>query len=86
MHRTVAGIAPLEPGYGKVLLAPRPGGDLTWAAASLETRHGLVSIRWERSADELVVETTLPAGVTGVLSLPDGSSRDLGPGTTVVGG
>ena len=46
MHRTVAGIAPLEPGYGKVLLAPRPGGDLTWAAASLETRHGLVAIRW----------------------------------------
>jgi alpha-L-rhamnosidase len=84
MHRTVAGIAPLEPGYGKVLLAPRPGGDLTWAAASLETRHGLVAIRWERSADELVVETTLPEAVTGVLSLPDGSLRDLGPGTTVV--
>ena len=50
MHRTVAGIAPLEPGYGKVLLAPRPGGDLTWAAASLETRHGLVAIRWARYA------------------------------------
>jgi alpha-L-rhamnosidase len=84
MHRTVAGIAPLEPGYGKVLFAPRPGGDLTWAASSLETRHGPVAIRWERSDDGVLsVETTLPDGLTGVLSLPDGSSVEVGSGTTV---
>ena len=47
MHRTVAGLAPLAPGYAAVRFAPRPGGGLTWAAASLETRHGLVAIRWE---------------------------------------
>ena len=82
MHRTVAGIAPLEPGYGKVLLAPRPGGDLTWAAASLETRHGLVAIRWSLADGVLTVETTLPPGVTGVLSLPDGSEREVEPGST----
>ena len=27
MHRTIGGIAPLEPGYERVLIAPRPGGD-----------------------------------------------------------
>jgi alpha-L-rhamnosidase len=83
MHRTVAGIAPLEPGYGKVLLAPRPGGDLTWAAASLETRHGQVAIRWSLAEGVLTVESTLPDGVTGVLSLPDGSTRELAPGRQV---
>ena len=31
MHRTIGGIAPAEPGYAKVLVAPRPGGGLTWA-------------------------------------------------------
>jgi alpha-L-rhamnosidase len=82
MHRTVAGIAPLEPGYGRVLLAPRPGGDLTWAAASLETRHGLVAIRWSLDEGRLTVETTLPPGVTGVLSLPDGTEQEIGPGST----
>jgi alpha-L-rhamnosidase len=86
MHRTVAGIAPLEPGYGRVLLAPRPGGDLTWAAASLETRHGLVAIRWALAEGVLTVESTLPSGVTGVLSLPNGSSRELSPGQTSVTG
>ena len=28
MHRTIGGIAPLEPGYSKVLIAPQPGGDI----------------------------------------------------------
>ena len=86
MHRTVAGIAPLEPGYGKVLLAPRPGGDLTWAAASLETRHGLVAIRWSLDDGALSVETTLPQGVTGVLSLPEGRAVEVGPGKTAYAG
>ena len=80
MHRTVAGIAPAAPGYAAVRFAPRPGGDLTWAAASLETRHGLVAIHWELTPDGLKVETTLPRGVTGVLSLPDGRELEVGPG------
>ena len=59
----------------------RPGGDLTWAAASLETRHGLVAIRWSLADGVLSVATTLPPGVTGVLSLPDGVEHEVGPGT-----
>ena len=86
MHRTIAGIAPLEPGYDRVLFAPRPGGGLTWASAALETRHGLVAIHWEQTPDGLRVETTLPDGVTGMLSLPDGTEREVGPGTTTHSG
>ena len=80
MHRTVAGIAPAAPGYAAVHFAPRPGGDLTWATAALETRHGRVAIHWEQSPAGLKVETTLPDGVTGVLSLPDGRELEVGPG------
>ena len=86
MHRTVAGIAPLSPGYASVLFAPRPGGDLTWAAASLETRHGLVAIRWSLTDEVLTVETTLPPGVTGVLSLPSGRTLHLDSGSLVTTG
>jgi alpha-L-rhamnosidase len=80
MHRTVAGIAPAAPGYAAVHFAPRPGGDLTWATAALETRHGRVAIHWEQTPGGLKVETTLPDGVTGVLSLPDGRELEVGPG------
>ena len=53
MHRSVGGLAPLEPGYRRILVAPQPGGGLTWAAASLVTPQGprgsAVGSRWLRS-------------------------------------
>ena len=45
LHRTVAGLAPAEPGYRTVRVAPRPGGGMTWAKASLTTAHGEIARR-----------------------------------------
>ncbi|BCY10531.1 alpha-L-rhamnosidase [Actinoplanes sp. L3-i22] len=70
MHRTVGGIAPLEPGYARVLVAPRPGGGLTWCRSALDTRHGRIEVDWEIVDGVLQVDARLPEGVTGVLSLP----------------
>ena len=70
MHRTIGGIAPLEPGYGRVRLAPRPGGGIAWASTSLETPHGLVTSRWRLDDGSLTLDADLPEGVTGVVSLP----------------
>ncbi len=70
MHRNIGGIAPLEPGYRRVRIAPRPGGGLTWASTSLETVHGLVSSRWRIDDDVLTLDVVLPDGVTAVVSLP----------------
>jgi alpha-L-rhamnosidase len=82
MHRTIGGLAPLEPGYDRVLVAPAPGGDLTWANTSLETRHGVVEVRWRRDDDgRVTVETSLPEGVTGVLRLQGRPDTDLPSGT-----
>ena len=81
LHRTVAGLAPLEPGYAKVLVAPQPGGGLTWARTSLRTPHGKVSVSWSVDEDgELRLEATLPDGVTGLVRLPDGTEREIGSG------
>ena len=35
MHRVIGGVAPAEPGYRTVRVAPRPGGGITWASTSL---------------------------------------------------
>ena len=40
LHRVVAGLAPAEPGYRKMLIRPRPGGGLTDAEATLRTPYG----------------------------------------------
>ena len=80
IHRTIGGIAPLEPGYAKVLIAPQPGGGLTWATASLKTAHGLVEVRWRDTGPELTVEAAIPAGVSGVIRLPGEPDRELASG------
>ena len=97
MHRTIGGIAPLEPGYGRVRLAPRPGGGIEWASTSLETPHGLVTSRWRLDEGILTLDVGVPEGVTGVVSLPGEPdvevvapgrvvrSRPAGPGATLGG-
>ncbi|WP_311243594.1 family 78 glycoside hydrolase catalytic domain [Microbacterium sp. WCS2018Hpa-23] len=81
MHRSVAGIAPLEPGYRRILFAPQPGGGLTWAEASLDTRHGRASVRWDIEGSELRVEISVPDGTDAVLRIPGLEDESVGAGT-----
>ncbi|QGN57428.1 alpha-L-rhamnosidase [Nostocoides sp. HKS02] len=81
MHRTIGGIAPAAPGYAQVRIAPKPGGGLTWAKASLETRQGVVATDWtldEQGRFALRVE--VPEGVEARVELPDGTQHSLGGG------
>jgi alpha-L-rhamnosidase len=81
MHRTIGGLAPLEPGYAAVRVAPRPGGGLTWARAALDTRRGRVEVSWQVDDGRLTVETTVPEGVRAVLSLEGHDDVELPAGT-----
>ena len=85
MHRTVGGLAPAEPGYARVRVAPRPGGGLTWARTSLVTPHGEVVVAWEVEEDGLRCEVTLPEGVSADVELPGSPAQTLTtPGTTTL--
>jgi alpha-L-rhamnosidase len=82
LHRVVGGIAPAEPGYRTVRVAPRPGGDLTWADTTLETPHGRVAVAWRRSPDgQLDVDVTVPDGVTAEIDLPGADPHSVGAGS-----
>jgi alpha-L-rhamnosidase len=63
-----------------VLIAPQPGGGLTWATASLDTAHGLVEVRWRETGQDFTIEAALPDGVSGVIRLPGEPDRELEPG------
>ena len=87
MHRVIGGIAPLEPGYSRVLIAPQPGGGITWAKASLRTRHGLVATSWSlEHAEKLRLEVNVPEGVTAVVRVPGEPERELTAGQHNLGG
>jgi alpha-L-rhamnosidase len=82
LHRTVGGLAPLEAGYRRFRVAPRPGGGLTWAETTLDTPHGPIRVAWTAESDALVsVDVTVPQGCEADVDLGDGRSRVLGAGS-----
>lgn len=80
LHRVVAGLAPAEPGYRRIRIAPRPGGGLTSAAARHLTPYGTAEVGWELDGEELTVRFTIPAGTTAEVDLPGRETFTAGPG------
>jgi alpha-L-rhamnosidase len=86
MMRSVAGIDldEAQPGGGRILFRPRPGGSLTHASASLRTPHGTAAIEWRRDGSRTQATLTVPESATGRFSPPPGSGLEavdaLGPG------
>jgi len=83
MHRTVAGLAPVAPGYRAVAVAPRPGGGLTWATAVHDSPYGRHEVRWERRGDRLEVSVAVPPSTSAVVTLPEPGwvARTVGAGS-----
>jgi alpha-L-rhamnosidase len=83
MHRSLAGLAPAEPGYRKLMVRPRPGGGLDWAQVHHETPYGHASVRWDLAGRAFTLKLTVPAGCTATVVLPDaeGSTYSVGSGT-----
>ncbi|HEY7174450.1 MAG TPA: family 78 glycoside hydrolase catalytic domain [Micromonosporaceae bacterium] len=84
MHRNIGGIAPLDPGYDRVLVAPQPGGGLSWARTSLQTRYGRVAVDWRQNDAAFHLSVEIPTGVTAVVRLPGAEDMELGAGQHTV--
>ena len=82
---TVAGIDldPEVPGYRHSVLAPRPGGGLSHAKASLRTAYGLLSSDWRIEGGRFLWTVDVPANAGARAVLPPeagGRTRELAPG------
>ncbi|MEV5750330.1 family 78 glycoside hydrolase catalytic domain [Actinoallomurus sp. NPDC052308] len=82
LHRVVAGLAPDEPGYRRLLVHPRPGGGLTHASATLDTPYGRAEAGWRLlpATRELQVEVLVPPNATARVILPAGETTDVTAG------
>jgi alpha-L-rhamnosidase len=83
LHRTVGGLTATEPGYRAMRIAPRPGGDLTYARLRLDTPHGPVRVCWDVDGLHRRVEVTIPDGTQADVILPDHPQElrpQVGPG------
>jgi alpha-L-rhamnosidase len=82
LHRYVAGIQLLDdgPAYRRFRVAPRPGGDLTWASAALESPYGRIESSWSTGATGTTFTVLVPPNTEAEVVLPDGRSAVAGPG------
>ena len=71
MYRTIGGIDvdPAAPGYEHSLIAPRPGGGLTSARASVVTRYGLLASAWTLDGGTFTLDVTVPPNTSSAVTL-----------------
>ncbi|MFK4762503.1 family 78 glycoside hydrolase catalytic domain [Microbacterium sp. ZW T5_45] len=81
LHRSVAGLAPAEPGYSRLSIQPHPLDGFDFAEAAHRTPYGEARVRWDRTADGIVVEAVVPANTEADVVLPDGTRHTVGSGT-----
>jgi alpha-L-rhamnosidase len=70
MYRYLAGLQPLEPGYRRTRLQPRPGAGLTFARATHESLYGLHVCAWRLEDGQLSVEAEVPPNTSAEVILP----------------
>ena len=73
MYRTIGGLSfdAGEPGGKRVRIAPRPGGGLTRARASLETGYGSLVSSWLLDGQRFALDVTVPPNTVADVTLPD---------------
>ncbi|WP_433524708.1 family 78 glycoside hydrolase catalytic domain [Nocardia pseudovaccinii] len=75
LGRYAAGIRPLEPGYRRILIHPRPGTGLDWVDGRYRSVRGEITVRWERRDTDLLVAVRIPPNTTASVVL-DGARLD----------
>ena len=80
MAENIAGIRSDGVGYNKILIAPQPGGKLTWARTGYTSIHGRIETDWKRDAGQFHLTVTIPANTTATVHLPaiDGPITESG--------
>ncbi|KAF5018740.1 hypothetical protein F66182_9275 [Fusarium sp. NRRL 66182] len=81
MHQVIGGIAPLEPGYKTISIAPIPGGDLTYATAKLNSHYGTIWTHWTRNEAGFHLRVRIPPNTRAEITLPgDDEVKSVGSG------
>ena len=88
MYSVVAGIEIDEkaPGYKHIVIAPLPGGGLSYAKAAFESVYGRVESGWKIEGGQLTLTVEVPANTTATVHVPGAKLEDLKEsGKTIAG-
>lgn len=79
LFKTMCGIR--VAGENHFVIAPKPGGSFTHAAASYNSVYGTVESKWERKIGKTLYTVTIPANCTAEVRLPGQESKTVSSGT-----
>ncbi len=80
IYETVGGIRPdpSVPGFRRIVIKPRPAGDLRWARATYDSPHGTIESRWRLGQDGAFnLHVTVPPNTTALVYLPFSPDEDV---------
>jgi alpha-L-rhamnosidase len=83
LYRYVAGIDLGTPGYGRIVIRPRPGGGLRHARGDYDSVRGRISSSWKIEDDRFVLEVLVPPNTTATVHVP--STEGVSEGGKPVG-
>jgi hypothetical protein len=66
-----------SPGFRRFIIDPHPVGDLTWARASYDSIHGLISSDWKKSAGAFTLRVTIPPNTSATVYIPAARAADV---------
>lgn len=77
LFKTMCGIR--IDGENHFVIAPKPGGSLTYAKAVYHSIYGTVECGWEKTEDGYQFKICIPANTTASVQLPNGEQYELDP-------
>jgi alpha-L-rhamnosidase len=80
MYAVIGGIEPAAPGFQRIRIHPRPGGDLTWAKAELDSPYGRIATDWKRRGERWTLRASIPPNTRAEIELPNGQRQEVGAG------
>jgi alpha-L-rhamnosidase len=83
LYRYVAGIDLGSPGYGHIVIRPRPGGGLTYARGEYDAVRGRISSSWKIEDGRFSLEVLIPPNTTATVHVP--STEGVSEGGRPVG-
>jgi alpha-L-rhamnosidase len=72
MWRNIAGLNPDEaqPGWKHFIVAPQPGGGVTWAKANYQSVRGPIAVSWKIGHGTLTLQASVPPNTTATIRIP----------------
>ena len=88
MYSVVAGIAidEKQPGYKHILIAPRPGGGLSYAKAGVDSVYGHVECGWTIADGKFTLSVEVPPNTTATVRLRGAILQGVSEGGTPLSG